>query len=565
MALTWHDISDIFVQIELKLISSLKRNLAGHKAWEKDEGFSWPAWQAEKLKRIDTFRRDNRKIMAGYTDEIDAGTRLLLGEQFLEGAALDQKAADAGSIREPSEENFFGINEPRLNALIDDVTQSEQTAETAALRMMDDVYRRTILQAETAMAAGATTLPQAIDMAVKGFLAAGITCIEYKDGSRHNIADYVQMALRTAATRSYLQGEARRRAELGIDTVLVSQYGACSPTCLPWQGRVYIDDVFGDWHGERRGDMGLSSNGKWYPLLSVAVAAGLFHPNCRHSLSTWYEGISRLPNPLDTDKVEENSALERRQRILEGKVRMYKRMAKGLQQPALVQEYKRKTVAAQKELREFIANHDDVLRRDYWREKTYDVPSVENSSKGDMLTSISTDYLPVTNSGIQNTQLVRGTLLSPRQAKQLRKEHRNLLRFIQEDPPGTEASAAYDVNLNPLGRFKGSSGRVPAPTADQPFIAVHNHPSGNTFAENDVALFIANPQMQILTVVGNNGSTFLLEKGRGYDAAGFIRHMRQSVDRDPGFKETPERYVDFMERLLKGGKAYGVNYFKGKP
>lgn len=382
--LSWKDISDLFVQIERDLIASLKRNLAGHKAWEKSEGFDWPAWQAEKLKHIDVFRRDNRKVMAEYSDVIDLDTRFLMGEQFLEGAELDKKAKAAGHIREPSEENFFGINDHRLNALIDDVTQSEQKAQTAALRMMDDVYRQTLYKAETAMSAGATTLPQAVDTAVKDFLRCGINCIEYKNGTRVNIADYVQMALRTAATRSYLQGEAQHRAELGIDTVLVSQYGACSKTCLPWQGRVYIDDVFGDWHGKRRGDMGLSSNGKWYPLLSVAVVAGLFHPNCRHTLSTWYEGISRMPAPLDPKKAQDNADLERQQRILEGKIRTFKRMAEGFQQPALVQEYKRKAATAQKELREFIADHDDVLRRDYWREKTYSVP-VENSREDAIL------------------------------------------------------------------------------------------------------------------------------------------------------------------------------------
>lgn len=61
-------------------------------------------------------------------------------------------------------------------------------------------------------------------MATEEFLRKGIDCIEYKDGKRVNIASYVQMALRTAATRSYLQGEAKGRDELGIDTVLVSQY-----------------------------------------------------------------------------------------------------------------------------------------------------------------------------------------------------------------------------------------------------------------------------------------------------------------------------------------------------
>lgn len=427
--LSWKDISDLFVSIEQKLIASLKRNLAGHKSWEKDEGFDWPAWQAEKLKHIERFRQENKSIMDDYSDTIDLGTRGMMADQFAEGrdnVDREAEAAEAWSGRSPdawskrgdrvtqrawnrpqkqpdgiSEDHFFGVNDRRLENLMKDMHEAEQTAQSAALRMMDDVYRRTISQAATAMAAGATTLPQAIDMAVKDFLRAGINCIEYSNGARVNIADYAQMALRTAATRSYLQGEAKRRAELGIDTVLVSQYGACSNTCLPWQGRVYIDDVWGDFKGETKSGRGLSVNANWYPLLSVAVKAGLFHPNCRHTVSTWYEGISKLPNPMDTSKIREYSALEQQQRAMEKKIREYKRMAEGFQQPTLVKEYKRKAADAQKELRDFIAEHDDVLRRDYWREKTYNVP-IENSREDAILkANIRNDSVLTIDSGKQ--------------------------------------------------------------------------------------------------------------------------------------------------------------------
>lgn len=413
--LSWKDIADLFIEIEQRLVASLKRNLAGHKAWEREEGFSWPAWQAEKLKNIERFRQENTTIVSEYTDVIDSDTRTLMAEQFAEGKEQVSREAEAAARawtgcgqdawqqrddrstrqtwnrpkpkpepKKPSGNAFFGVNDKRLENLMQDMHDAEKKAQTAALRMMDDVYRRTISQAATAMAAGATTLPQAIDMAVQDFLKAGINCIEYSNGARVNIADYVQMALRTAATRSYLQGEAKRRAELGIDTVLVSQYGACSKTCLPWQGRVYIDDVWGDYTGQIKSGRGLSSNGNWYPLLSVAVKAGLFHPNCRHTVSTWFEGISRLPDPMDTAKISENSELEQRQRIMEKKIREYKRMVEGFQQPSLEKEYKRKAVAAQKELREFIAEHDDVLRRDYWREKTYEIP-IEKSREDAIL------------------------------------------------------------------------------------------------------------------------------------------------------------------------------------
>ena len=573
MALSWHKIASFFVEIEERLISSLKRNLTAHRDWEKEEGIQWPAWQAEKLKNLSRYRQQNQEIMDEYTSIIDEETQVMLQEQYKEGyhsqddvILSDEKVK--GTKNEKSsqlpDESFFGINTPRLDSLIEDMQNREERAESSALRMMDDIYRRTVMKAQMAMASGAVTLPQAIDIAVKDFLEKGITCIEYKDGSRHNIADYIQMALRTAATRSYLQGEARRRAELGIDTVLVSQYGQCSETCLPWQGRVYIDDVWGDWDGERSGDRGKSRNGKWYPLLSVAVENGLFHPNCRHTITTWYEGISKRPKSMDSATVNENSALEQMQRKLENKVKKYKRLAEGSSDPQNIKEYKKKVRQAQKELRGFIGKHSDILRRDYWREKTYGVPAVEKSVKHGMLTGINTKYLPITNVGIQNVSMVNSSRLDKVKRKSLQRAHRNLLRSIQSDPVGTEAAAAYDMNMNFISQIKGSTGRVKAPTSDREYIAIHNHPSGNTISDEDIILFVGNSNMQILTVVGNDGSTFLVEKTLEYDGMEFLRYMQNEISRNPDYKKSPENFVDFMERLLRGGRSYGVRYFKGK-
>jgi hypothetical protein len=276
----------------------------------------------------------------------------------------------------------LGVNKDRVDKLTEEIIAKESNIEKAALRYMDDVYRRTLYKAEVAMSAGATTLPQAIDMATRDFLNAGINCIEYKDGRRVNIADYVQMALRTAATRSYLNGAAAKRAELGIDTVLVSQYGACSETCLPWQGRVYIDDVWGVFEGERSGEMGKRKNGKWYPLLSVAIKGGLYHPNCRHSHTTWIEGVSKLPTALDPKKTGENYKLEQQQRKLEREIRKLKRLNTGSLSAGNEKLYQDQIKAKQKELREFVNKHSDVLRRDYWRERVYDISVDKTTDDG---------------------------------------------------------------------------------------------------------------------------------------------------------------------------------------
>ncbi|WP_050698031.1 phage minor capsid protein [Anaeromassilibacillus senegalensis] len=553
--MTWRQIAALFEKIELRLIASLKRNLAAHKRWECDEGFKWPAWQAEKLHNLERFRKENQEILNEYQNVIDEETQAMLQAQFAEGAEAPEE-----SLPEPT---FFGVNEPRLENLIEDIQHVEGKAESAALRMMDDVYRRTILQAETAMSAGAVTLPQAIDLAVKDFLERGITCIEYKDGSRHNITDYVQMALRTAATRSYLQGEAQRREDLGIDTVLVSQYGQCSETCLPWQGRVYIDDVWGSWNGERAGDRGKSVNGKWYPLLSVAVKNGLFHPNCRHTLSTWYEGISTVPEPMDAKKIRRDAALEQKQRAIERNIRRLKRLSEGTQEPEKAKEYRRQVKQAQKELRDIIAEHDDVLRRDYWREKTYGVPEVEKPAKTAILRDINTDYLPVTNAAIQRVPLLKSSLLTDQQNKELRKKHRDLLRYVQEDAVGTEAVASYDMQLTELNCWKGTEeGKVKPPRESVPYMVIHNHPSDGILAVDDLLEMLRQDNLLLITAIGNAGHVSMMERLPNNDPGAYLGFVVQEAARKSGWDPSPEEWVEFTEHILKAGKDYGFRFIR---
>lgn len=363
--MTVKEIADLFAELELHLIASLKRNLARHKKQEEDEGGiggvpeKWEAWQSAKLRDIQRFRRENKAILGEYQSAIDSETAKLLKEQYAEGGA----------------EGFFHASDERLKSLIHEMQNNSAKAETAALRYMNDVYRKTVLRTATAMTAGGMTLQQATDEATKDFLAQGINCVEYANGRRVNIASYAEMALQTCSTRAMLMGEAKQRERMGIDTVLVSQYGACSDTCLPWQGKVYIDDVFQAYHGPRGGSFGVSRNGRQYMFLSVAIKGGLFHPNCRHTITTWIEGVSRLPKPMPIKEIERINKLEARQRYLERKIREAKREVCGLADEAALEETQQKLEARQAELKEFLGEHSDVLRRDYWRERDTKVPT----------------------------------------------------------------------------------------------------------------------------------------------------------------------------------------------
>lgn len=363
-----YDVSAAFQQIEEILIQSMTRNIGKHIKDQEAEGFDWTMWQAEQLKALKQYREENAELFNGYFSTIntDIETALLkanttgkLSEEQKILKALKKGYKAPKTTNKGVEGAFFKVNNRKLTALVNATKKDMEYAETAVLRMANDKYRKIIFNAQVYANSGAGTVWQAVDMATKDFLSAGINCIEYADGRRVNIASYAEMAIRTANRRAYMLGEGAKRDEWGVHTVLVSQYGACSPTCLPWQGKVYIDDVYSA--GKPDGE---------HPLLSAAIAGGLFHPNCRHTTTTFFEGVNTEPTPMDAGRTEENSALEQKQRYNERQIRKYKRLEIGALTQENIDKYKEKRIYWQQRNNAFIAAHSDVLRRDYAREST---------------------------------------------------------------------------------------------------------------------------------------------------------------------------------------------------
>ena len=291
-----YDIKKVMEEIELQLISSMKRTLWSHKEDEKAKGFDWPQWQALKLKQFEDYKKANKEIFNNNTKELNKYLYKHIKQQFKEGASrTNKKAIQSGFIKKEDSQlggSFFGLNHRKLDALIKSTKNDMKDVKYATLRMANDQYRQIIYKAQVFANTGAGTVKQAIDMASKDFLSKGFNCIEYKNKTRHNIADYCDMAIKTANKRANLMGEGEMRKKLGNPLVYISKHGGACKQCTPWEGRVYIDDV---WSG------GTEKDGK-YPLLSTAIDRGLFHPRCQHGASTYYEGINDEPEEVTKAK-----------------------------------------------------------------------------------------------------------------------------------------------------------------------------------------------------------------------------------------------------------------------
>lgn len=324
-----YDIKRAFDEIEQVLIASMMRNFRRHTAEETEKGYEWDMWQVKQLEALEEYKKRNKQRFASKFSFIHKKIEEAIREANTNGQLIEEKRIleaikNGVSCKRASDTmigEFFRLNDRKLESLIQATTNDIKKAETALLRLANDQYRKIIFTAQAYVNTGTGTYKQAIDMATKDFLAAGLNCVQYANGSRHTLKDYADMALRTANKRAYLQGEGTIRKKWNVTTVIMAKRGNPCPKCLPFVGKVLIDDV---WSG------GTKEDGP-YPLMSQAIAAGLYHPRCKDSHTTYFKGISTADDTWtkeELERVERNSKQEAKEQYAKRQEEKYERLAK---------------------------------------------------------------------------------------------------------------------------------------------------------------------------------------------------------------------------------------------
>lgn len=335
-----YDIVEAFRTIEEELISSMIRNMDRHRAEETKEGMEWSMWQVEQLKALEKYKRENQKKYKKEFHRINKEIEELIRKsrqagnmeqeiQILQAIKKGWKIRGRNSSPQPHPvtAEFFKLNDRKLEALIEATTHDMEKVETAILRKAEDDYRKVIFNAQMYANTGAGTYEKAVDMATKDLLSCGLNCVVYANGARHTLSDYADMAIRTASKRAYLQGEGEKRQEWGITTVIVNKRGNPCPKCLPFCGKVLIDDV---WSGGSQDGVD-PETGKKYPLMSKAIEYGLYHPRCKDSHTTYFPGISTADDTWTEKELEEIGLAnkeEARQQYAARQAGRYERLAK---------------------------------------------------------------------------------------------------------------------------------------------------------------------------------------------------------------------------------------------
>ena len=232
------------------------------------------------------------------------------------------------------------------------------------LRAPVDAYRA--VQAGTAarIATGGYTRREAAQAAWQRLVGQGISSFTDRRGRRWKLSSYVEMMARTNVHRAALQGQTDRLAEAGIDLVYVSDNSQECKLCRPFEGKVLRRDPgpVGKIRVEHATRDGVTVTVDVADTLDGARAKGLFHPNCRHSVSAYLPGVTTVKKGTadpDGDKARQ------KQRYLERRIRAAKEQELGALTPAAKKEAAARVRAAQAALRAHLKANPKLKRLPY--------------------------------------------------------------------------------------------------------------------------------------------------------------------------------------------------------
>ncbi|NJP70033.1 phage minor capsid protein [Streptomyces sp. C1-2] len=327
-------IADLYEAAGATLIAQVRAAL--------DAGWDSPQWVQLKLAAVGDLQTAIQTVIDALQVDASGAVGQALSEAYDRGqqaAVAELGALGVGQTAFVAEALPGASVVDRLAAaLIDDT----RPVYVRMLRQSMDVYRTVIAQAAAAPALGAQTRRQAAQTALDKFANRGITGFVDKSGRAWDLRTYTEMATRSVLGRAAVEAHTDRLGAAGVDLVIVSQAPEECPQCRPWERKVLARagapgarEVQVE-HATEDGEMVTVEVAGSLP---EARGKGLLHPNCRHTVSAYLPGVSKIPVPQESRGTYEDT---QKQRYLERQVRKWKRRAAA----ALDEDAKRKANAS---------------------------------------------------------------------------------------------------------------------------------------------------------------------------------------------------------------------------
>ena len=155
-----------------------------------------------------------------------------------------------------------------------------------------------------------------------------------------------------------------------------------------------------------------------------------------------------------------------------------------------------------------------------------------------------------TQETVEHIPLVKLDGMTDAQTVSLQNAHKAVLQAVVDSQiPDHEAGCFILDDYSSTSPFVSShQGNIDFPGTPLNAVGtIHSHPTGYMFSMDDITTFAINGDLSIMTVVGNNGKIYVLQKTELFDASGYAAYLNEQIDAHPKYKESAENYISFME------------------
>ncbi|MBL1107991.1 capsid protein [Streptomyces sp. 5-8] len=320
------------------------------------QGIDSPLWAQLKLAALGNLQSAVDEVLAALQADASGAIHSALTEAYERGQQAAVAELGALGVGQVAAATSVLPTAPVIDRLAAAVIADTGPTHLRMLRQPLDVYRSVVARAAAAPALGTQTRRQAAQSALDAFAKRGVTGFIDRSGRPWELRSYVEMAMRSAVGRAAIEAHSDRLGAAGVDLVIVSQAPEECPLCRPWERKVLVRDGKA---GARQVQVEHATEDDRIITVTVAGSlpeartAGLMHPNCRHSVSAYLPGVSRVPKAQPSRGTYEDT---QQQRYLERQVRKWKRLTDAALDDATAKTRRARVRAYQDRIRELTAS-----------------------------------------------------------------------------------------------------------------------------------------------------------------------------------------------------------------
>lgn len=355
------EVGDIYEQMQVELFENLIRRLKERGPVDLEENPY--AWQLQKLSEMNMLNEENLKIIAKRSGIAEDLLRKVVeneGLSIYEDTFTRYGKKPKGLQSNLVHESLSALSSQAIGELHNMINSTLPESVQVVFR---DIVQKTVAQVAT----GISTPQKAIAESVLKWTERGFTGF-VDAGGKHWRADvYARAVVKSTTRRTYNEMRTRSAKEAGITTFRYSRKSSAREMCAYIQGQIVT-------YGPAFEQDGI----KVYSLADYGYgkAGGCLGVHCGHHLTPFVIGVNTFDadNILDPEEAMANAELEAKQRGLERAVRKTKERlhyANQLEDAEEIQKAKMRVKKAQGKVRQFVEDNQDVLHRDYSREKFY--------------------------------------------------------------------------------------------------------------------------------------------------------------------------------------------------